>query len=78
MEHLAEVSMKVSSRSDIRNLDFRRTWTFLMDLEMVSDWMEHLAEVSLKITSRFDISNHVKNQPVLQVTSWILGGHGYS
>ena len=43
-----EASEKVSSRSEIRNhvknpslfMESRRTWTFLMDLEMVSDGRE--------------------------------------
>ena len=51
---------------------------FHMDLEMVSDWREHSSEVSVKVSSRSDIRNHVKTPPVLQVTSWSLGGHGHS
>ena len=56
----------------------RRTWTFLMDLEMVSDGREHPSEVSVKVSSRSDIRNHVKTPPVLQVSSRSLGGHGHS
>ena len=59
-------------------LESRRTWTFLMDLEMVSDGREHPSEVSVKVSSRSDIRNHVKTPPVLQVSSWSLGGHGHS
>ena len=59
-------------------LESRRTWTFLMDLEMVSDEKEHPSEVSVKVSSRSDIRNHVKTPPVLQVSSWGLGGHGGS
>ena len=59
-------------------LDSRRTWIFLIDLEMVSDGREHPSEVSVKVLSRSDIRNHVKTPPVLQVSSWSLGGYGYS
>ena len=59
-------------------LDSRRTWTFLMDLEMVSDGREHPSKVPLKVSSRSDIRNHVKTPPVLQVSSWSLGGHAHS
>ena len=58
-EHPSEVSVKVSSRSDIRNhvktppilqvSKSKRTWKFLMDLEMVSDGIEHSSEVSVKV-----------------------------
>ena len=51
---------------------------FHMDLEMVSDWREHSSEVSVKVSSRSDIRNHVKTPTVLQVSSWSLGGDGYS
>ena len=53
----------------------RRTWTFLMNLEMVSDGREHPSEVSVKVSSRSDIRNNAKTPPVLQVS---LGGHGHS
>ena len=56
----------------------RRTWTFLMDLQMVSDGREHPSEVSVKVSSRSDIRNHVKTPLVLQVSSWGLGGRGGS
>ena len=59
-------------------LESRRTWTFLIDLEMVSDGREHPSELSVKVSSRSDIRNHVKTPPVLQVTSRSLGGHGHS
>ena len=59
-------------------LKFRTRWTFLMELEMVSDGREHSSEVSVKVSSRSDIRNHVKTPPVLQVFSWSLGGHWYS
>ena len=55
-----------------------RTWMFLLDFDMVSDGREHPSEVSVKVSSRSDIRNHVKTPPVLQVSSWSLGGHGHS
>ena len=51
---------------------------FLMDLDMVKDGREHPSEVSVKVSPRFDIRSHVKTPPVLQVSSWSLGGHGHS
>jgi len=71
--------VKVSSRSDIRNhvktppslfLESRRTWRFLMNLEMLSNGRECPSEVSVKLLSRSYIRNHVKIPPVLQVSSW--------
>merc|ERR1711915_234722 len=59
-------------------LESRRRWTFLMDLEKVSDGREHPSEVSVKVSSRSDIRNHVKTPPVFQVSSWSLGGHGHT
>ena len=53
----------------------RRKWIFLTNLEMVSDGREHISEVSVKVSLRSDIRNHVKTPPVLQVSSWSLGGH---
>ena len=52
-----------------------RTWTFLMELEMVLGNIHH---VSVKVSSWPDIRNHIKTPPVLQVSSWSLGGHGHS
>ena len=85
-ERPSEVSVKVSSRSDIRK--HVKTPPVLqvslpgvqedMDLEMVSDGREHPSEVSVKVLSRSDIRNHVKTPPVLQVSSWFVGGHGHS
>ena len=84
-EHPSEVSVKVLSRSEIRNqvktppfLESRRKWAFLMELEMVSDGREHPSELYVKVSSRSDIRIHVKTAPVLQVSSWSLGGHGHS
>ena len=54
------------------------TWRFLMHLVMVSDWREHPREASLKVSWRLDNRNPVKTPPVLQVSSWSLGGHGGS
>jgi len=48
-----------------------------MHLQMMSDGSEH-SSVSVKVSSRSDIRNHVKAPPVLQVSSWSLGGHGHS
>ena len=59
-------------------LDSRRTWTFLKNLEMVSDGKEHPSEGFMTVSSMSDIRNHVKTQRVLQVFSWSLGGHGQS
>ena len=59
-------------------LESRRSWTSLMDLEMVSYGREHPSKVSVKVSSKSDIRNHVKTPPVLQVFSWSLGGHWYS
>ena len=85
-ERPSEVSVKVSSRSDIRK--HVKTPPVLkvslpgvqddLDLEMVSDWRKHPSEVSVKVSSRSDIRNHVKTPPVLKVSSWRLGGHGHS
>ena len=54
----------------------RRTWTFLIDLEMVSDGREHPSEVSVKVSSRTDSRNHVNTLLVCKVSSWSPGGHG--
>ena len=60
------------------SLESWRTWRFLTHLVMVSDGREHSREASLKVSSRLDIRNPVKTPPVLQVSSWSLGGHGGS
>ena len=57
---------------------YRRTWIFLMELEMVSDEREYPFEVPVKVSSQSDNRNHVKTPPVLQVSSWSLGGPGNS
>ena len=49
---------------------------FLLDFDMVSDGREHPSEVYVKVSSGFYIRNHVKPPPVLQVSSWCLGGGG--
>ena len=78
-EHPSEVSVKVLSRSDIRN--HVKTPPVLqskslpgvqedMDLEMVSDGWDHPSKVSVKVSSRSDIRYNVKTPPVLQVSSW--------
>ena len=43
----------------------RRSWTFLIDLEMVSDGREPPSEVSVKVSSQSDIRNYVKIPSVL-------------
>ena len=59
-------------------LDSRRTWTFLKNLEMVSDGKEHPSEVFMTVLSMSDIRNHVKTPFVLHVSNWSLRGHGLS
>ena len=59
-------------------LESWRTWRFLMHLVMVSDGWEHPKEVSLKVSWILDIRKPVKTPPVLQVSSWSLGGRGGS
>ena len=53
-------------------LKFRRRWTFLMELEMVSDGREHSSENLRKFHQ--DLTSGTKTPPVLQI-SW---GHGHS
>ena len=55
-----------------------RTWRFLTHLVMVSDWREHPRKASLKVSWRLDMRKPVKTPPVLQVSSWSLGGRGGS
>ena len=55
-----------------------RMWRFLMHLVMVSDGWEHPKEASLKVSWILDIRKPVKTPPVLQVSSWGLGGCGGS
>ena len=50
----------------------------LMNLEVVSFDRDHNSEASVKVSSRSNIRNPVKTPPVLQVSSWSLGGHGGS
>ena len=59
-------------------LESWKTWRFLTYLVMVSDGSEHPREASLKVSWRLDNRNPVKTPPVLQVSSWSLGGHGGS
>ena len=59
-------------------LEFRRTWTFLIDLEVVLYGIEHLSEASVKVLSRIDIWDHLINPPILNISSWSFGGHGHS
>ena len=47
-------------------------------LEDVSYDRDHHSEASVKVSSRSNIRNPVKTPPVLQVSSWSLGGHGGS
>ena len=49
-----------------------------MNMELVSDIRDHLSEASVKVSSRSNIRNLVKTPPVLQVSSWKVGGHGGS
>ena len=67
--------LQLSSKS---LLESWRTWRFLTYLVMVSDWSEHQREASLKVSWRLDNRNPVKTPPVLQVSSWSLGGRGGS
>ena len=46
-----------------------------MDLEMVSKEGDYPSEPPVKVSSRSIVRNCVKTPPILQVTSWILGGH---
>ena len=59
-------------------LDSWRILRFLMQLVIVSDVREHPREASLKVSWRLDNRNPVKTPPVLQVSSWSLGGRGGS
>ena len=45
-----------------------------MELKMVSRYSIYPREVLLKVSSRSNIWKFVKNPPILQVTSWSLGG----
>ena len=59
-------------------LESWRTLMFLMNLEMVSKDRDYPSEPSVKVSSRSIVRNCVKTPPILQVTSWSLGGHGGS
>ena len=67
--------LQLSSKS---LLESWRMWRFLTHLVMVSDWREHPRKASLKVSWRLDMRKPVKTPPVLQVSSWGLGGHGGS
>ena len=49
-----------------------------MNIEIVLNGLVHPQEDSVKYSSRSKIRNLVKTQPILQVSSWSLGGHGHS
>ena len=49
-----------------------------MNLELVSYDRDHDSEASVKVSSSSKIRNPVKTPPVLQVSSWSLGGCGGS
>ena len=55
-----------------------RTGMFLMELEMVSDYPKYPREAILKVSPRSNIRKLVKTPPILQVSSWSLGGQKYS
>ena len=59
-------------------LESGRVWTFLITFLMVSDVKEYNKDAFLKISSRSINRNPIKTRPVLQVSSWSLGGHGHS
>ena len=48
-----------------------------LDSTMSQSWIEFwLFKSTVKIWAKLNIRNLVKNYPVLQVRSWIFGGHG--
>ena len=59
-------------------LESWRTWRFLKDLDVVSKERDYPSEPPVKVSSRSKVRNCVKTSPILQVTSWCLGGHGSS
>ena len=88
--HPSEASVKVSSKIQHQIpcqvstcpsslfLESWRTWRFLTTILMLSDVRQYNKDAFLKISSRSDNRNPIKTQPVLQVSSWSLGGHGGS
>merc|ERR1712025_1027948 len=78
-----KISLKVHSQKLCQDssyppshfLESLRTWRFLMDLEMVSKEWDYPSAPSVKFSSRSIVRNCVKTPPILQVTSWSLGGH---
>ena len=60
-----------STCSPCNFLESWRTWKFLMNLELVTDVRDHPSEAA----SRSNIRNPIKTPPVLQDSSWSLGGH---
>ena len=59
-------------------LESWRTWMFLTHLEMVSRGLNYPQECFLQVWSWLVDKKPVKTLPVLQVSSWSLGGHGCS
>ena len=72
-DYQSEVSVKVSSISNIRNLV--KTSLSFKFLPGVMEDMEVPYEASAKVSSRFNIRNPVKTPPVLQFSSWSFGGY---
>ena len=61
-----------------QSLESWRKGLFLMELEMVSWYSKYPREALLKVSTRSNIRKLVKTPPILQVTSWSLGGKGCS
>ena len=57
-------------------LESWRTVMFLMKLDMVLGYPKYPKEALLKVSSRSNIRKLVKTPPILQVSSWSLGGQG--
>ena len=70
-------STETSSRLTLSSKS-RRTWRFLMTFWSLSYVRNYHIRALLKILSKSEHRKPIKNNPVLQVSSWSLGGHGGS
>ena len=59
-------------------MESKRTWRFLMTFWSLSYVRNYHIRAFLKILSKSEHRKPIKNNPVLQVSSWSLGGHGGS
>ena len=56
-------------------LESWRIGMFLMELELVSRYPKDPKEALLKVSLRSNIGKLVKTTPIINVSSWSLGGH---